>query len=348
MTLSSAVPMLRRTVKAMAGADAGSRSIAQRALGHALLIGGRVDEATHSLRVAVRLARRSGERDVLGAALLKLAHARLLGGALDDALRLATDALGAGDPDSSETIRAYGTRALILREKGGFRPALADLDRAVAGLRRLGDDLGLQRALLNRATVQIDILAVEQAIADLAEAERLARQLHRPAALGLIVANRGYAAAKLGEVPEALAHYARAEQVFRENGAQVAGILMDQSELLWWVGLTDEARIAAEAALHESRRERRSLRIPETRLLLARTAAASGDLPLARDQARRARATFRRQGRATWASAAGLEVARADRLLARPPRWRALSSAGGGELVGACRRGVSDDRHRGA
>lgn len=56
--LSAALPALRAAVTALAGADPGSRSLAHRAVGHALLHGGRADEAVTELRAAVRLAQR--------------------------------------------------------------------------------------------------------------------------------------------------------------------------------------------------------------------------------------------------------------------------------------------------
>jgi len=56
--LSDALPQLRATVDDLSEADPGSRSLAHRALGHALLHGGRADEAVTALRASVRLAGR--------------------------------------------------------------------------------------------------------------------------------------------------------------------------------------------------------------------------------------------------------------------------------------------------
>lgn len=323
---SAATAELRRIVRTLAAADAGSRSIAHRALGHALMAGGRVDEATATLRSAVRLAERSGEEPLVAAAQLKMAHAELLRGQLQRALELANWVLGSSMPTESDRVRAYGTRALILRELGRFDAALADLDRAVTGLRRLGDEMGLQRALLNRALVKIDVFALASAVDDLREAEVLAINGRRWTARGLIVANLGYAAVQAGDIPEALDRYAQAEAVFRDTGAQLAGILMDSAELLVRVGLVDDARTRAEAALAEALRERRVLRVPEVRLLLARVAVGAGEAALAREQSLRARAAFLRQGRDTWAAAAGLERARAVRALGGRPRWRVTAA----------------------
>ena len=324
-SLSAATPSLRRTVGRLAGADPGSRSIALRALGHALMAGGSVDEARTTLRSAIRLAERSGESEVLAAAQLKMAHAELLSGRLKRALQLANSVLMARAPTDRDRIRAYSTRALILRERGQFQSALTDLDKAVNGLRLIEDELGLQRALVNRALVHIDMFAVSGANDDLREAEALAIRAGGWTARGLIIANLGYAASQVGDVPEALDRYAQAEAIFHDTGAQLAGILMDRSELLARVGLADDARADAEAALREAQRERRTLRIPEVRLLLARAASACGEPLLAHDQARRAQDTFGRQGRATWAAAAGFERARATRASGGHVLWKSVA-----------------------
>ena len=321
--LSDALPQLRATVDDLSEADPGSRSLAHRALGHALLHGGRADEAVTALRASARLAHLAGEPDLVAAARTKLAYALHVSGRLAEALRQVDRALAEG-ADEVEHARALGTRALIHRERGEFDRALADLNASIAGLRRLDDDLGVQRALINRALVLADSGAYARAGADLSEAEQLALALGRPAAVGLIVSNRGYLASRAGDLPGALAHYARAEQLFVANGMGVSGLLMDRAELLTRAGLEDEALRDAQAALAAVIAERRTLRVPEVRLLLAQAAAAAGEASVARDQARAARDGFRRQGRAAWAAAAGLEVARATHALGRTPARRAL------------------------
>ena len=322
--LSAALPALRAAVTALAGADPGSRSLARRALGHALLHGGRADEAVTELRAAVRLAQRSGEPGLAAPARTKLAFALHLTGRLTAALRQA-DLAAAESPDDVERARALGTRALIHRERGHAERALADLDAAVGTLRRAGDELGLQRVLINRAILRVDTGACITAEKDLDEAEQLATRLARPAAVALIASNLGYAASRAGDIPRALAEYARAEVAVRANGLQVSGLLMDRAELLHATGLNDEARDDGERAVASARAERRTLRIPETRLLLARVAATAGDHGLALEQARLARGGFRRQGRTTWAAAAGVQLALIAREMGGRRRHRTLA-----------------------
>ncbi len=324
--LSDALPMLRASVASLASADPGSRSLAHRALGHALLHGGRADQALAELRSAVRLGVRAHEPDLAAAARTKLAYALHVSGRLGEALRQVDRALAEG-LDDTERTRALGTRALILRERGEFGRGMADLNASLTGLRRLGDELGVQRALVNRALLLADTGAYVAAEKDLREAEQMAIQLGRPAAVGLIASNLGYLASRAGDLPGALIEYGRAERLFRATGLQVGGLLMDRAELLIHAGLEDEALAEAEQALQASVVERRTLRIPEARLLLAQTAVASAEPAVALVEARRARDAFRRQGRTAWAANAELAVARATRALGRTPRWRRVRSA---------------------
>lgn len=321
--LAAALPSLRATVAELGTADPASRSLARRALGHALLHGGRADEAAAELRVAVGLAEQSEEPTLAVQARTKLAFALHLTGRLGAARRQADRAV-AEAPDAVEMARALGTRALIHRETGRLDLALADLDAAIATLRRAGDELGLQRVLINRAILRIDVGACTTARLDLHEAELIATRLGRPAAVALIASNLGYAASRAGDVPEAIAEYSRAEDGFRAHGLQLSGLFMDRAELLDRVGLVAEATNDAEAALDAAEAERRTLRIPEARLLLARCAAASGDRRLAYEQARHARDGFRRQERAVWAAAAEVQRASGYRELGGRPRWRAI------------------------
>ena len=205
-------------------------------------------------------------------------------------------------------------------------PALADLDASVAGLRRLGDELGLQRALINRGILRIDTGAIAAARRDLHEAEELARRWQRPASVGLIASNLGYAASRAGDVPVALVEYDRAERLFRENDLQLSGLLMDRAELLSRVGLDERGRRGRRASA--CRGPRGAALAPDTG-----GAAAAGPCCGCRWRAggrpgrgaAGGRRSSRRHGRTTWAAGAALEVALAARELGRPVRWRALA-----------------------
>ena len=321
--LSGALPRLADEAAALATADAASRSLVHRAWGHALLHGGRADRAVVELRAAARFAVQACDPSLEASARTKLAFALHLAGRLKAALHQVNLAV-TGGPDEVDRVRALGTRALILRESGAFGDALADLNTAVRVLRRLDDQLGLQRVLINRGILRVDTGDHAGALTDLTEAERLARLLERPAAVALIASNLGYAASRAGDVPRALAEYDRAEVMFRANHLQLCGLLMDRAELLTRTGLDDEAFAVAQVALSAARDEGRPLRVPEARLLVAQAAGTLGRHVAARDQARRARTTFESQGRTTWAAAAALAVAQASVALGGHPRRGSL------------------------
>lgn len=322
---SAAVPQARRAVLQLAAADPASRSIAQRALGHGLLLGGSLDEALAALRAAVRLAQRSGDRVLVGEARVKLAHGLLISGRVKRALATIDAAVDdlAGAP--AMRARAWGTRGLVHRERGEFGPAIADFDRAVAYLRGAGDDLGLQRALINRAVTRIDTFDIGRAVTDLREADAIAESAH-PAARGLIAANLGHAASVGGDIPEALRQYRRAEDILRAEGAQLGSTLADRGALLIRVGLADEAFADLSYALQRSIDEGRTLRKSELQLLLSSAADQLNDPATAHAEARRALRGFRDEHRPVWAAAAGLAVAGSALRLGRKPRWRTVSA----------------------
>lgn len=322
---AAAVPLARSAVVALSTADPASRSIAQRALGHGLLLGGSLDEAVEALRVAVRLAQASGEQMLVGEARLKLAHGLLISGKVRRALTTIDAAVDDLVDAPAMLARAWGTRGLIHRERGELGAALSDFDRAVVYLRGAGDQLGLQRALINRAITRIDTFDIDRATADLREADAIAETSH-PGARGLIAANLGHAASVGGDIPEALRQYRRAEGVLRAEGAQLGSTLADRGELLIRVGLADEAFADLSYALEQSIAEGRTLRISELRLLLASAADLLDDPVTAHAEALRALRGFRDEQRPVWVAAAGLAVARFASRLGRTPRWRTVAT----------------------
>ncbi|MFT4218394.1 MAG: CHAT domain-containing protein [Micropruina sp.] len=321
---AAAVPQARRTVARLATADPAAQSIAHRALGHGLISGGSLDEAVGVLQTSVRLAQRSGERVLVGEARLKLAHCLLISGKVRRALNTVDAALDDLAAAPVPRARAWGTRALIQRELGDFDAALADFDAAISGLRELGDALGLQRALINRAITRIDTLDTGRAFVDLLEADAIAAAGH-PAAAGTIAANLGYAASVAGDVPEALIQYRRALRLLRQEGSQLGSVLADRGSLLIGVGLADEAFADLAQALEQSISEGRTLRMSELRLLLASAADQLDDPATAYVEAARALRGFRAEQRPVWAASARLAMAGSALRIGRTPRWRSVA-----------------------
>jgi tetratricopeptide (TPR) repeat protein len=305
-----ALPAAERAVaRARRERNPEAESIARRAWGHALMHCGELDTAIRHLRRSIECGRRAGSPRLAGEAETKLAHAMVQRGRPKAALAAVERALP--NLAGASKGRALAQRAIILHLSGRLEEAAAGFDAALPVLRRAGDLLGIQRMLINRAFLHADRHAFALAHADLLEAETLARRLGRNQALGIIEANRGFFESLRGDVPAALTHFERAERITTAHGAQVGTIHQDRSELLLSTGLVSEARLVADQAVRAYQRERRFLKIPEVRLLLAQAAFLSGDHASAVEHADRARREFAQQGRAEWVELARLAGIRA-------------------------------------
>ncbi|MEU0878595.1 CHAT domain-containing protein [Lentzea sp. NPDC005914] len=303
-----AIPLASAVVRDVR--DPAARALASQAWGHALSQTGRVTEAVTHLRRAVRL----GVGKAAAESRMKLAFALVHQGRALAALRevdLAVPVLGA---------RARGQRAVILYHLGRLDDAFADYQSAERALRRSGDELALQRILVNRGILQAERQNFGLAVKDLLEAERLAREFGRDLAVGIIAENLGFVESRRGDVPAALAHLDRAEEIIARNGGQLAPVLQDRAELLLSVGLAGEAREHASQAVSAFRSDGRQLKVPETRLLLADAALLASDWDAAGRHARAALAQFVRQGRSHHAALARATVLRAALRAGKPCR----------------------------
>lgn len=304
-----AIPHAAFVVRDAAG-DAVAQALAEQAWGYALFQTGQVSEAVQHLRRAVRL----GSGKAAAESRMKLAFALGQQGRVASALRevdLAVPLLGA---------RARGQRAVILYHLGRLDDAFADYQSAERALRRSGDQLALQRILVNRGILQAERQNFAAAVKDLREAERLASELGRALVVGIIAENLGFVESRRGDVPAALAHLDRAEEIIGRHGGQLAPVLQDRAELLLSVGLVSEAREHASHAVAAYRAEGRQLKVPETRLLLADAALLASDWAGAGQHARAALAQFVRQGRAHHAALARSTVLRAALHAGKPCR----------------------------
>lgn len=295
--------------RARRGHHAEAAAIAERAWGQALLSTGQMDRAIHHLRRSIAHGTDAGSAELAGEARLKLAFALVQRGRPHPALREINTALL--DLTGVGRARAQAQRAVILYQAGRLNEAAADYESALRTLRPAGDLLAIQRILINRGILRGELHDFDAAIADLTEAEGLARALGRQAALGIITENLGFIETQRGDVPAALAYLARSERIIGEHGVQLGPSLQDRAALLLSVGLVAEAQEVAERAVDAFQRERRHLKVPEMRLLLAQAAALAQQWCAALDQARRAARGFGRQHRPEWAALARLAALRA-------------------------------------
>jgi tetratricopeptide (TPR) repeat protein len=303
-----------RTVVRRAGrsADAVAQAVAERAWGLALRHRGDLDRALVHLRRAVDVALAAQESGIAGEARMSLAFALVERGRSTQALEEIDQALDA--LEGVAAARALTQRGAILFEVGRHADALRDWAVALPVLEDAGDLLWSYRVVSNRGLVRAYRHEFAGAEDDLRTAEELAGRLALPLTVGFTQANLAFVLGLRGDVPAALDHSARAEARIREHGAQVGELLKDRAELLLSVRLVSEARDTAEQSVAEYERERRSIKLPQVRLVLAQAALLEDDAEGASGHARRAVAEFRRQRRPEWAALAQLWVLRAQHL----------------------------------
>jgi tetratricopeptide (TPR) repeat protein len=298
--------------------DYAAAAMAERALGHALLSCRDMAGGIRHLREAIACGQRAGSPRLAAEARMKLAYALTQSGRPHKALVEIDAALLA--LDGLVAARARSQRACVLQEVGRLHEALAEFNAALAVLRRADDLLGVQRLLVNRALVRAELHEFDAARADLAEAEQLALRFGRNLALGIIAEDFGVVEWLRGDVPAALSHLERAERLIEEHGGLLGNIHRDRAELLLTVGLSSEAREAADRAVLAYRRERRLLKVPEVRLLLAQAATLDGDWASAVRHSRQAMREFGRQQRTEWVQLARLQALHAELGSGRRPR----------------------------
>ncbi|MGH3914854.1 MAG: CHAT domain-containing protein, partial [Pseudonocardiaceae bacterium] len=286
--------------------DLTAEAVAERALGLAWTYVGDLDEAIPHLRGSIMLGRRARSTVLVAEARMSLAFVLCRRGQLGRALREAEAALV--DVDGVVRARALVQRAVVHYFLGWSDEAVAGYRRALPALRQAGDLEWIQRALSNRAVVHTFRHAYAAAEADLQEAARLCDEAGLALAACITQENLAFLHVRRGDVPAALRHFDEAERRYRALGGQIGTLLIDRSELLLSVGLSYEARLAAEQAVAELTRDHRQVALPEAQLLLSRAAALDGDPERALDQAGRAVRAFDRQKRSAWAAVARLQM----------------------------------------
>ncbi|MBO3749180.1 CHAT domain-containing protein [Streptosporangiaceae bacterium NEAU-GS5] len=298
------------------GADPALASVAERALGVAAIHLDDLGTAAAHLRNAMRLARRAGDPALAAEARIRLAFVSSLRGRPQQAI--AEIDLALPDLHGIARARADVQRAAVFNHLGRHDDTVASSRLPISTLRRTGDGLWLQRALSNRAVAYGHRMEYAAAEADLREAESICLSLDLDLSLAVVQLNLGWVRSRRGDVPAALGYLDQAERTFRAFGAhQLGWLLSDRSELLMSVGLIGEAREAAEESVARLASGRRTIGLPEVRLLLARAAMLQGDLDVSVREAQQAVAEFDQQRRPEWAVLARY-VALRSRVAAEP------------------------------
>lgn len=233
--------------------------------------------------------------------------------------------------DGLPAARVLMQRALILQRSGRTAEALDCYRRALPVLRRRSDHLHEARLRSNRGLLHLYCGDLNAAEADLTRAEALSDALGQHILTANVRWNLAFLEARRGDVPAALRLYDSTEAIYRRHGVPAPELLLTRGELLLSVGLTGEARDAADRAVGELRSTGNRSLLPEALVLLAQAALAAGDTDAARDAARRAMRMFVGQRRDGWATVARYVALRADEragALTRGLRTRALRVAG--------------------
>lgn len=287
-------------------------SVARQAIGIVLRETGDSDEAVEQLRLAYRLARRSGsparEADVQAT----------LGVALVFAGRTGPGRHALNAAAARSTGRLHGRillrRGGVLGMLGHYQEALADLNRAITTLRLAGDRLWEARARTERAFTYLALGSVRRAATDLGRAEALFTGTGQQLESADTVVHRGVLALRLGDLPAALACFDEAAERFDELGVPDAELSIQRCAALLGAGLPAEGLGEADAALARLERSGgRPTKRAELLLTSARCALAAGLPQQARQRAALARQLFTRQGRTWWRAhtlLAELEAAR--------------------------------------
>jgi CHAT domain/Tetratricopeptide repeat len=283
-------------------------SVAHQAVGIVLREFGDVDSGVAELRLALRLARRTGSAERAADVLATLGVALVYAGqttdglaAFDRALQRATGVL---------TGRVLHRRGIVFWTLGRHLAALDDFRRAIAILRRAGDRTWTARALSARGLVYTAIGSPWRADADFVAAERLFAQTNQELAAVHNVLNRGLGAYYLGDIPLALAYLDEAESRYRPMNVPTPGLSITRCEVLLAAGLAADALAEADAAVREIERIRgRNTKRAELLLMAANCAVAAAQPEQALDWATVAYRLFRSQQSTWWqAHAAGVVI----------------------------------------
>ncbi|QNK79802.1 CHAT domain-containing protein [Nakamurella sp. PAMC28650] len=230
-------------------------------------------------------------------------------------------------------------RGLILVRTGQPDAALADLDAAVAQLRRSSTPESLEDlagALINRGLLHIVAGRLAPAAADTAAAGAIARELHRGDITFMADHNLGFVRYLAGDLPAALAAMEGAAIAW-PRAAQDGVSPLDRARVLASAGLIDAAGEHIDQALEFFRINRATADLVDAYSVRAELDLLAGHPEAAARAARRAEQTARRRGNVPAALAARtlrLQAVRAQRRAMAVDRSGASAAA----RIGRARR----------
>jgi tetratricopeptide (TPR) repeat protein len=319
-------------------------AVAHQALGIVARDIGDIREAVRELRLALRLARRSGPAERETGVLATLGSALVLAGRteaglaeFDWALRQCSGVLAG---------QVLHRRATIFWILGRHDAALDDLRRALTLLGQAGDRLWTARALSARGLVYTDLGFPDRADADFVAAGRWFAEAGKELESIYTMQNRAMTAFVAGDLVAALSHLDEAADRYRQLDVPAPALSIDRCAVLLAAGLTGDALAEAEAAVRDIEQSHGRATWRAGLLLTAARCALAADKPQAAlGWAKAAADSFRSQQSSWWqAHAAGVlaqaryaACERASTRLLRESDLAAsrLTAAGSGEAARA-------------
>ena len=329
----------RALQSATAAGDVAAEITTRHALAWAQKVLGDGRTGRETLRVGIRLAHREG--DLRGAAILGRSLA--VSYAHDGQARAAERELAAALARLPPRERARSqVHALEVHRARSSDPELdrrvrAEVDRALAHLRREGDELWEARLLFNRGLLNADRGELGRAGADLRRAQELYERTGAAAAalnaeivraeLALLQGDLVACLQTLGEVEASIAARQADHEYRVDNLEECQFMALAQARLL------PEARAAGERYVATCARAAQLERVPRALLDLAAVAALSGDAASARTLAARAQRLSAARGRPANAALARVALLRAQLAGGDVPRSALAAGARAAETL---------------
>jgi tetratricopeptide (TPR) repeat protein len=290
-----------------ATADPTAQVMAMRALALAVRQSAGPTVSIQVLRHAVRI----GERHRLGKCLAeaRMTYAALLADIGKMPAALAECERAAAGLRGRDAGPVLAQRALILARAGRSEEALADFAKALPLLRARHDVQFQCLLFMNRSNLLAYLGRLSAAERDLRSGIELAKAHGLQDQVALLSENLGFVKARGGDIPAALQLFAQALEGADRTPSFAA--THDRAEALLAAGLPGEARQSLEQLIDEVERAGFAVDLAEWHLLLAQAALTEGEAQAARSSAQRALAEFKTQGRDRWALLAHQLVIRA-------------------------------------